>query len=402
MKKRILIINPGPLFPITMASQDRVVEMIKRLSNDHEIFLATLVRTETESIQTKNYFNEIGVIFYPIRTINDTFLKRLISKLLYKIQYPFFSLSRRYFYWGNFYIVNQLRKIILSNNFDIIQIEHWYQYKIFRKTPSSIIKVLSSHDILFEKKMLEFRNRYQDKVPWLKKRELKKYEKNELNSYLISDLVITISNSDSNKLNEILPQVNQLVIPIGKDILYTINTYNPNGKTILFYGSMGGLQNIIAFDRFYEKIYHRVLSSISDVKLLVVGANPPKHILDLHNGESVIVTGYMADPIPRVSQATVMILPLSTAGGFRGRVTDTLSVGIPVVGTHNALDCVDYPESLQCLISDDDEVLSNILIRVLTDSSYSLELSRESLTFVRKEYSVESTYGKLSKHYSNL
>jgi glycosyltransferase involved in cell wall biosynthesis len=400
--RKILIVNPGPLYPIVMASQDRVVEMIKRLSKDHKVFLATLVKTSKEIDETESGLNGYIVSFFPIWSINRNLSYRLLMGFLYKLQYPIFGFSKRNFYWGNQIIINKILRIINLNDFDIVQIEHWYQAGIFEKIKSNIIKVISSHDLLYEKKELEFNRRFKDKIPFFKLRELEIYKKQEINFYKGADVLISISTIDSDKMKEIAPNSMHITIPIGKDFVGNINEYWAESKTILFYGSMGGEQNVIAFFRFWNSIFPIVKNAVPDVKLIVVGADPPQPIRKLHDGERVIVTGYVNDPTPFIKSSSVMIIPLETGGGFRGRVIDVMSFGIPVIGTHNALDCIEIENGKQGFILDDDHELAIKLIEVVTNPVLASFMSTECKKFVKENYSIEATYGKLSKFYSEL
>ena len=52
MKKKILIIYPSYLFPQIMASQQRVIDMVKTLSMRHEIHFMSFVKNKKDKTLT--------------------------------------------------------------------------------------------------------------------------------------------------------------------------------------------------------------------------------------------------------------------------------------------------------------------------------------------------------------
>ena len=77
-KKKILIINSISLFPKVMASQDRVLNIVRRLSQDHIVDLTTPIRSQNELTESKDKLEKICNRFYPIPAINpeNKILKR--------------------------------------------------------------------------------------------------------------------------------------------------------------------------------------------------------------------------------------------------------------------------------------------------------------------------------------
>jgi glycosyltransferase involved in cell wall biosynthesis len=95
-----------------------------------------------------------------------------------------------------------------------------------------------------------------------------------------------------------------------------------------------------------------------------------------------------------------MILPLSLSGGFRSRIVEVMAMGVPVVGTHNALDSVGMTDGVHGFISDDDTAIAGHAVRVITDARLRRRMSRQCVRFVSEEYTIEKTYGRLARHYS--
>jgi glycosyltransferase involved in cell wall biosynthesis len=402
-KKRIVIVNPVALFPKVMASQDRVITMARALGKYHIVDIITLVRSAKDAELNARELENVCHAYYPVFAKNTTFLKRKIHGLLYFLSYFIYGYSKRYYYWGGKATTKRIAKVICEHQYDIVQIEHWYQGRIFNYLECKAIKVLASHDLLFEKKYLDYAHKFGGKIPLLCRRELKKYEALEKCFIRKADVVMSISNQDRVKLEKISPANRHIAIPMGQDIDYYLDyPTQPDQKTILFYGSLSSEQNIMACERVYQSIFPKIKEKISDVKLLIVGAQPPERIKKMHDGENVEVTGFVDDIRKPLSRGWLAIIPLELAGGFRGRVIDLMAMGIPVIGTHNALDCVEMENGVHGCISDQDDEMAEMAITLFQIPAKRNQISKECQKFVTEKYSLDATYGKLARYYTNL
>jgi hypothetical protein len=68
----------------------------------------------------------------------------------------------------------------------------------------------------------------------------------------------------------------------------------------------------------------------------MVGGQPRKVLWKFHNGQDVLVTGWVPEIEPYVQQAAVTIAPLRLTAGMQNKVALSLSLGVPVVATPGA------------------------------------------------------------------
>ena len=402
-RKKILIINPGALFPKVMAFQDRVINMTKCLNEKHNVDIICLYTTVKERKYNQEYLAEICNRFYLIKKPNNTFIKRKLWGILIFILHKVTLIPKEMIYpnWPS--VRKNILNIIRKNQYDIIQIETWWQCPLFNYVSGDVLKVIDTHDVMYEKRECERQYLKNNRLTKRDKRFLNKYKELELKNTSMADTIISISPLDETVFKEYFPKKHHLMIPIGQDLAHFLNYPNINtNKTILFYGSMGGEQNIIAFWRLYNNILPEIKKEIPEVKLIVLGANPPKKIKNLDNGISIIITGYVEDVREYISKSSVMILPLETGGGFRSRIVEVIATGIPVIGTHNALDNTEMLNGIHGFITDSDKKMAKYAIKLLNDFKLRNQMSEECRKFVSEKYTIEATYGKLSKYYSEL
>ncbi len=266
--------------------------------------------------------------------------------------------------------------------------------KYFKTASTQII--VDTHNVLSAQRSLEL-----DKASWgvAPQRWLKKYRQLEQYNLSKADILIAVSKSDYEYYKENYPTIPVTVISTGIN-LDRINNISakPVDNTILVYGNLGDSQNIIAFERLWQKIFPGIKEKVPDLKLLVVGSNPSKDMLKLNDLDYVNVTGFVQDPFDFIRQSKVHIVPMETGTGFRGRIPEVMGVGVPTIGTHNALDCVGLEGELQTFITDNDNEIADMAIKLLTDNDYWCRISKLSKDFIYENYSSQKTYKKLENY----
>lgn len=401
-KKRILVIHPGNLYPVSMAFQDRVVNLVRELNNSHHVQVIALFNSAEQKRLHERNLPEICEDYYLVPKPNRTFLQRKIYGLIKKGLQTCLNIPEHSIYPNWPTVKKRICSIINHGNYDIIQVEAWWQCGLFEYVNNHIHKVIDTHDVMYEKRELERRHRKSS----LTKRArtfLTSYKKKELENTGRADTIISISSHDLSIFQKHFPGKKHLLVPIGQELSDLIDyPRKDDGRTILFYGSMGGRQNIIGFWRLYNQILPLIRQKIPNIRLIVLGANPPQEIKNLHDGNQIIITGFVEDVRPYIAMSTLMILPLETSGGFRGRIVDVMAMGVPVIGTHNALDCIGMELDVLGYIAEDNDLLSTYAIDLLSDRNQLAIMQNACQQFVRTNYSLEKTYGNLSQYYEQL
>ncbi len=403
-KKSILFIYSASIFPVTMASKKRVLNMLKWLAKDHVIDFAFIDRGRNDLKLHSDFLSNICRKIISIPAINPYGLnfQMVFWGIKIRMLSLFSGLPPAYIYQSQEVYLNFIKNIIIENRYDIVQIEYCFMSAVFKYIDKKTYKVIDTHGIAYKDEELRIIKKYNNNIPkrYIKKiKKIKELESSILNS---SDLNISITSEDDNYLVDLAPNVNRINIPIGEDIGYYSNyELKTDFNTVLFYGSMGGLQNKYAFFRFWKNIYPVISNRLKELKVLIVGANPPAEIKELHDGKKIIVTGYVEDTRPYLSLSSVMILPLEIGVGFRGRAIEVMAMGIPIVGTHNAMDNLGLQNGKQGFITDDDSEMADYLCNIVEDKAMRKAMSEECKEFV-KRFDFNETYGKLSKFYSDL
>jgi glycosyltransferase involved in cell wall biosynthesis len=110
----------------------------------------------------------------------------------------------------------------------------------------------------------------------------------------------------------------------------------PTGRSgrpvVLFLGTMSWGPNVSAARFLARTVFPAVRARVPDASLLIVGANPPAEIRDLHGG-AISVTGRVPDVKPYLAEASVLAVPLDAGGGTRLKILEAFASGLPVIST---------------------------------------------------------------------
>ena len=391
----VLVLYNSNLFPITRANQQRIYQTILSISQYHKVDVVSFYQDEEQRREADNRLGCVSTLhLFPAAPASLRYKGiELGGKFLRKLTFaPKARRNARYYYRKD------ISAILTSKVYDAVISEYWHWADLFDCLPPSTTRIIDTHNVNFQKKALKV-SHGNTISKRLHNRRLEQYRQSEMRAYEKADVLIAIATQDERFFRKTFPDKRIEYIPIGIYIS-TLEKYelSPKENTILFYGGMSDSQNKLAFWRLYDHILPKIRTRHKDVKLLVVGNNPPESILALNNDDDVRVTGYVEDTFPYLCQSKVCVLPMMTAGGFRGRILEVMGLGIPTVGTHNALDCINFTNGRDGFITDDDEEMADIVIRLLSDHTKWNTVSNSAKEFIKDTYSME----EIGKRYVEL
>jgi len=151
----------------------------------------------------------------------------------------------------------------------------------------------------------------------------------------------------------------------------------------------------LALKRILDKIYPGILKLHPRVKLIILGSNPPLELLNKYNYPDMVVTGFVKDIKPIIGKCTVMLLPLETGAGFRGRLVEVMALGVPVIGTHNGIQSIGIQDGVQGYFAESDEEIIQKAIMVINNPELRQKLSEQCRKLVQERYTLEATFGKM-------
>lgn len=281
---------------------------------------------------------------------------------------------------------NCVEDLCVSKDYDWVLVEFWHQaerllpiFDKMRARNSSPFLVVDSVDVHFLRELGEFDLR--GGLPTRELDEINDRKRRELNVYENADLIFVVSDEDRECLRREGCRTKTVFVPNIIDATKRISKLR--ALEILFVGGFKHQPNVDAITWFVTDVFPIVQKAIPNVHLVIAGSHPPKDILDLQSLEGITVTGFVQDLEPFVDRAAVAIAPLRYGAGMKGKVTNALASGIPVVTTAIGAQGLPLVDGLHCRIADAPESFATAVIETVTEQGKYAKIAAEGQLLVK-------------------
>jgi polysaccharide biosynthesis protein PslH len=233
-------------------------------------------------------------------------------------------------------------------------------------------------------------------------RLLKRYEGAVCRQF---DGVLAVSEEDRSALLEAADKLVDIrVIPIAVDTDEILPiSRKPNTSHLLHIGTMFWLPNVDGITWFVNEIFPLVRQKAPEVIFDVVGARPPKSILDMEKeGSGVVVTGYVADPGPYLENAAVMVVPLRAGGGMRVKIINALAQEMPIVSTTLGCEGISVENEKHLLVADTPQDFADAVIRLLRNHDLGRKLGAQGRKLIQMRYDYRAACQPIDELYNSI
>jgi glycosyltransferase involved in cell wall biosynthesis len=167
--------------------------------------------------------------------------------------------------------------------------------------------------------------------------------------------------------------------------------------SLVFAGGMKWYPNRSAMLFFANKIWPLLKKEVPDVKMTVIGREPPAEVVNLtRNDGQFKVTGFVDDVRPYIDKAMVYVCPIQDGGGTRLKILDALAMGKPIVAHPVAVEGIDIEPEKQVLIAETPQEFVDQIVRLFGDSNLYRRLSEGGRKLVVEKYDFEKVGEELS------
>lgn len=188
----------------------------------------------------------------------------------------------------------------------------------------------SSHDVSYKGSERVYNYEKNMIKKFFRKRQYENLKMREVQALSLLDCIVPQNENDINilKKNDSLKTKRFLRIVPYYDSYADIKRH-PDGRTIIFYGSMSRKENYLSVIDFIENVFNYLTT---DKRLVVIGGNPPE-CLKKYKSNKIFVTGFL--PLKEVkeyfSSCECMVVPLLLGSGIKVKILEALSGAVPVV-----------------------------------------------------------------------
>ena len=300
-------------------------------------------------------------------------------------------------------MAQQLQAMLNQTDFDVIHFDT-ISLAVYKDVVGDIPKVLNHHNIeshLLQRRTLVEQNPLKRFYFSLEGKKLEQFETRTCPQF---DMNFTVSELDKDRLLEFAPGTKADVIANGVDIEYfSPQAVETKPGSVIMVSGMNWYPNRDAVLYMYEEIWPKLCEVYPDISWVVVGASPPKQLLDLaEQDKRVTVTGFVDDVRPYLAEAEIYLCPMRDGGGTRLKILDALSMGKPIVSTTMGVEGIAVTPEKNVLTADTPDEFVKQIGRLRDDPALRQQIGQAGRQFVIDTYSWEIIGKKLANIYQSL
>jgi glycosyltransferase involved in cell wall biosynthesis len=388
LKNKLNILFLTARFPFPVIGGDRLkpYNLISHLAKHHNVTLVSFFHGSAIPEDYKKAIHSLGVDLHII-PLSSLTAGVNATKKLFK-----FPLEIGFYYSKEYkQIVDDLIK---NQKFDI-------SFAFFMRTAEylknhDIKKILIAEDCrtLYQKRSYETSNNFiQKNVRLWEFKRLCKYEPEIVKHFNATTLV---SNQDIEAMKKQNPTTKYFLLTNGTDIDYFKPDNTIDRKDILFAGKIDVWANQLMIKKIVNDILPEIHKVVPDTKLNIVGANPPKSVLDLKS-EKINVIGNVPEMLPYLQKAVLFLHPHNGGSGIQNKLIEAMSSGCPVVTTPTGNQGINAEHGKHLLIGKNDSELAENAIKIIQDKDFAAKLSKNARELIVNKLSWQSVFKELDK-----
>ncbi|WP_449419347.1 glycosyltransferase family 4 protein [Phormidium nigroviride] len=183
------------------------------------------------------------------------------------------------------------------------------------------------------------------------------------------------------------------VIPNGVDLAkFPYRQVDPGGHRLIFIGAMDNLANIDAVRFLSLDILPALQQRYPDATLTIVGSKPVAEVLALRSQSGITVTGQVPSMAEYLHQATVCVVPMRIGLGIKNKTLEAMAAGTPVVASDRGLEGLAIGgegSPLRALRGNQLGEYVEAISRLFEDGQLREELSLNARSLIETEYTWE-------------
>ncbi len=231
--------------------------------------------------------------------------------------------------------------------------------------------------------------------------KMRRYEQRELVDF---DQLIITSAFDQEQLGRLTgqPQNIQVVSNCVDSDYFAPWTGPRTADSLVFCAKLDYFPNAQAILHFCEKTLPLIWKQRPQVRLTIVGSNPPPAVRALATDERITVTGYVPDTRPYLGTASVALAPLLVAAGTQFKILEALAMSTPTVTAPRCCHALGAQDGVHLLVAEGPQSYADAIVRLLDDPQLAQRLGKAGRLFVTEHYSWASAASILDRLYNSI
>lgn len=380
---KILIVTTKSPYPLFEGRALRTYNLIKQAALHHEIHLLSFVQTPEDLEGIEHMRSICKVVEYEKLYFDGAktqILKDAICELFSRAPLPVVK-------YRTAGMRAKMRKLMQTHQYDMVHLDmlHLADYMdLCGNTPVALIEHNVEHVILDRRADNETRPLHRAYLRY-QAAKLKSYEGRACQR---AQHVVAVSELDAQQLRELGPGARVTSVPNGVDTEYFHTSHTPRKPTsLVFVGGFTWFPNLDAITYFCEDILPKLLKTIPDIQLTVIGKQPDTPVAqNIAKHPNVKLAGLVEDIRPDVDAAAAYIVPLRIGGGTRLKILDALSMSKTIISTSVGCEGLDVEDGKTIVIADTPDAFAQAIVKVLADPAWADTIGQQGRQLVESRY----------------
>ncbi|UCF05945.1 MAG: glycosyltransferase [bacterium] len=395
--KIVLALSYTPC-PVTRGIDRLVVNLIRGLSERHEVALVTMVLENREIAAVRGLEGET-VQVHPLLAPNK---RSRVHRMLHKVKNHLTSLVTgipvQVLYATPRPYIDRIVHTVHATGADLVLVSYWHHYNLPRRL-EGVRCALVTYDIdyLVNRERLRYARGGLRRI--LASRAARMGERTEKEAYRSYETVLTVTDRDAESITALAADTTKTVrtLPLAIDLdSYRRDAFERDPHRILFLGALDADFNRDALHFFLEKVFPLVRARHRDACVDVVGGGADPGLLG-YGGASVRFFGRVQDIRPYLGECSLMVLPLRFGGGVRIRMMEAAAMATPVVSTPVGVAGMGLTPGSEYLEAEEPRELAAAIARLIDDGDEASRIGMNARYWAERNFSMSSYADRLER-----
>lgn len=370
------------------------------LKRGHSITLATLVTSPEDQ---ENLLKFVSAGAHIVSTPMPKWRSILNCILYLPTKHPLQAV-----YSWNTSLVRQLETLVNEKLFDIIHIEHLRGARVGLalkngKNPPIVWDSVDNISHLF-RQASQKSSRFSSKaITYVELLRTPAYERRLCEEFDQTLVTSPIDRQAFLNLNPKFPERIK-VLPNGVD-LHFFSPGTPEKREnaeMVVSGKMSYHANISMVMYLVHEIMPLIWAQRPEVKLTIVGKDPPSSVKEFSRDSRITVTGEVPDIRPYLQRATIAVAPITYGAGIQNKVLEAMACATPVVASPLAVQALGCVAGKDLLIAHTPQDFAEKVLCLLMDPELRKTIGQNGHEYMQNHHSWEAIVQTLEGIYENV
>lgn len=390
---KILMITPYLPYPLHSGGQTRSYNLIKHLSEKHQITLFSFIRTPEENSNIKE--------LSPYSQKVKTFIRGKtwdIKKILFALFTPYPFLIANYY---SRQLKEAIKKELVQGNYDLVHIECFYLMPNVPKT--KLPKILVDQTIEYE----VYRH-YTKTLPWyfaplkiIYYLDVLKIFFWEKRFWQTADQTCAVSEDDQKLMKSHCPKTNFEIVKNGVNTEeFTKMKYRKSSRPTVLFGvaNFKWMQNREGVDILLKSVWPKIKEKLPKAKLWIIGRYAPEFYGQFNHDKDIIVKE-ADDIIYFYQKAWVLVAPIKSGGGSRTKFLEAMASKLAIITTPQGIEGIKIKKNQEAIVVNNNTKLAQAAVNLIKNPKKMAQIGKKAQRLVVEKYSWQESAKELDRVY---